>query len=83
MDHVGRGSFCGLLASMRGKLFQDEDFAELYCADNGRDSVPPSLLATALLLQTHDRTDRSALLGEMVCDADTQLITAVDVRQRF
>ena len=29
--------------------------AELYCADNGRDSVPPSLLATALLLQTYDR----------------------------
>ena len=27
----------------------------LYCADNGRDSVPPSLLATVLLLQAHDR----------------------------
>ena len=39
---------------MRGKLFRDEDFAELYCADNGRESVPPSLLATALLLQAHD-----------------------------
>ena len=55
MDHVGRGSFYGLLASMRGQLFRDEEFAELYCADNGRDSVPPSLLATALLLQTYDR----------------------------
>ena len=55
IDHVGRGSFYGLLASMRGRLFRDEDFAELYCADNGRDSVPPSLLATALLLQTYDR----------------------------
>ena len=46
IEHVGRGSFYGLLASMRGQLFEDEDFAELYCADNGRDSVPPSLLAT-------------------------------------
>ena len=55
IDHVGRGSFYGLLASMRGRLFRDEDFAELYCVDNGRDSVPPSLLATALLLQTYDR----------------------------
>ena len=55
IDHVGRGSFYGLLASMRGQLFEDEEFAELYCADNGRDSVPPSLLSTALLLQTHDR----------------------------
>ena len=26
-----------------------------YCVDNGRDSVPPSLLATALLLQSHDK----------------------------
>ena len=43
IDHVGRGSFYGLLASMRGQLFRDEEFAELYCADNGRDSVPPSL----------------------------------------
>ena len=36
IDHVGRGSFYGLLASMRGQLFEDEEFAELYCADNGR-----------------------------------------------
>ena len=45
---VGRESFYGLLASMRGRLFRDADFAEFYCPDNGRDSVPPSLLATAL-----------------------------------
>jgi len=41
---------------MRGQLVRDEEFAKLYCLDNGRNSVPPSLLATALLLQTHDRT---------------------------
>jgi hypothetical protein len=40
---------------MRGQLFGDEEFAELYCRDNGRNSVPPSLLATALLLQAYDR----------------------------
>ena len=55
LDHVGRHSFYGFLASMRGQLFRDEEFAELYCPDNGRNSVPPSLLATALLLQTHDK----------------------------
>lgn len=53
-EFVGRDSFYGFLASQRGKLFCDEDFAGLYCADNGRTSVPPSLLATALVLQTHD-----------------------------
>ena len=54
LDHVGRETFYGLLASLRGRLFRDSDFAEFYCADNGRDGVPPSLLATALLLQSHD-----------------------------
>ena len=50
LDYVGKDTFYGLLASLRGQLFSDDDFAEIYCPDNGRDSVPPSLLATALLL---------------------------------
>lgn len=54
LDFVGRDSFYGFLASQRGKLFRDEDFAEFYCPDNGRPSVAPSLLANVLLLQTHD-----------------------------
>ena len=53
IDHVGADSFYGLLASLRGQLFRDEEFAALYCPDNGRGSVPPSLLATALLLQAY------------------------------
>src|SRR5712691_712486 len=53
-DFVGRGTFYGFLASQRGQLFRDEDFAGLYCRYNGRPSVPPSLLATALVLQTYD-----------------------------
>ena len=55
LDHVGKDTFYGLLASLRGWLFRDANFAAFYCADNGRDSVPPSLLATALLLQFHDK----------------------------
>ncbi len=35
-------------------MFRDDEFAALYCRDNGRPSVPPSLLATALFLQTYD-----------------------------
>ena len=54
LDVVGRDAFNGLLASLRGQLFRDADFAELCCPDNGRASVAPSLLATALLLQVHD-----------------------------
>ena len=69
LDHVGRDTFYGLLASLRGRLFQD---AEFYCADNGRDSVPPSLLATALLLQVHDK----------VSDAEAKARADFDIRGR-
>lgn len=55
LDFVGKDTFYGLLASLRGELFGDEDFADLYCPDNGRPGVAPSILATALLLQAHDR----------------------------
>src|SRR3712207_7847689 len=51
---VGRGSVYGWLASQRGELFRDEEFAGLYALDTGRPSVPPSLLATALVLQAYD-----------------------------
>ena len=54
LEHAGRDSFYGFLAGQRGRLFRDEDFAALYCPANGRPSVPPSLLATALVLQTYD-----------------------------
>lgn len=55
LDFVGRDTFYGLLASLRGKLFQDQDFSDLYCLDNPRPGVAPSILATALLLQAHDK----------------------------
>src|ERR671912_429476 len=54
LDHVRRDSFYGFLAIHREELFRDEDFADLYCLDNGRPSISPSLLATALLLQAYE-----------------------------
>ena len=56
LDHVGRDTFHGLLASRRGHLFRDSDFAEFCCADNGRDSVPLSLPATAFLFRSRDNS---------------------------
>ena len=55
LKFVGEASFYGFLARQGRELFRDEDFAALYCLDNGRTSVPPSLLCVALLLQTHDK----------------------------
>ena len=82
IDHVGRGSFYGLLASMRGQLFRDEDFAELYCADNGRDSVPPSLLATALLLQTYDRASDAEAKQRADFDIRWKVALGIEVESR-
>lgn len=82
IDHVGRGSFYGLLASMRGTLFRDEDFAELYCVDNGRDSVPPSLLATALLLQTHDRVSDAEAKQRADFDIRWKVALGIEVEDR-
>jgi hypothetical protein len=53
-EFVGQRTFYGFLASQRDELFRDQDFAALYSRNRGRPSVPPSLLATALVLQTYD-----------------------------
>ena len=42
LDHVGRDTFYGLLASQRGRLFRDADFVVFYCADNGRTACRPA-----------------------------------------
>jgi transposase len=55
LDFVGRNTFYAFLARHRGEIFRDEDFAALYHPTTGRPSIPPSLLATALVLQTYDR----------------------------
>lgn len=54
LDHVGKGSFYGLLARHGGEWFRDEDYEELYRKDVGRPSVPPSQLCIALMLQTYE-----------------------------
>ena len=77
IDHVGAESFYGLMASLRGQFFRDEDFAELYCPDNGRGSVPPSLLATALLLQAYDQT--SDLESKARADFDVRWKVALGI----
>jgi hypothetical protein len=47
-------SFYGRMAAIGDVLFPDEDLAGMYCADNGRPSLPPSLMNGVLLLQFYD-----------------------------
>jgi len=82
LDFVGRDSFYGFLASQRGKLFRDEDFAEIYCPDNGRPSVAPSLLANALLLQTHDKVSDEEAKGRADYDLRWKVALGIEVDER-
>ena len=82
LDHVGKDTFYGLLASMRGHLFRDADFAGFYCADNGRDSVPPSLLATALLLQSHDKVSDAEAKARADFDLRWKVALGIEAEDR-
>ena len=82
LDHVGKDTFYGLLASLRGRLFRDADFAVFYCSDNGRDSVPPSLLATALLLQSHDKVSDAEAKARADFDIRWKVALGIEVEDR-
>ena len=84
LDFVGRDTFHGRLALMRerGELFCDEDFAELYCADNGRPSVSPALLATTLLLQCHDKVSDREAKRRADLDLGWKVALGVDLEER-
>ena len=82
LDHVGKDTFYGLLASLRGQLFRDSDFAEFYCPDNGRDSVPPSLLTTALLLQTHDKVSDAEAKARADFDIRWKVALGIEIEDR-
>ena len=79
LDHVGRDTFYGMLASLRGRLFRD---AEFYCPDNGRDSVPPSLLATVLLLQSHDKVSDAEAKARADFDIRWKVALGIEIEDR-
>lgn len=69
-EAVEKMGFYGKLAGEGSRIFRDEDFAEIYCSNNGRPSVPPSLLCIARLLQFYDG----------VSDAEVVARTQYDLR---
>jgi len=54
LEYVGRDTLYGYLAQQRERIFRDEDFAVLYCQNNGRPSVPPSVAVTILFLRAYE-----------------------------
>src|SRR5579859_1522684 len=81
-EFVGRRTFYGYLASERGELFNDADFAELYCPNNGRPSVPPSLLATALVLQTYDDVSDEEATRRAAFDLQWKVALGIELEVR-
>jgi transposase len=82
LDFVGRDNIYGFLARQRGELFRDEDFAELYCPDNGRPSVAPSLLANALILQTYEQVSDEEAKARADYDLRWKVALGVEVEER-
>ena len=80
LDFVGRDSFYGRLAEARDRLFRDEDFAVLYSADNGRPCVPPSILAVALLLKTHDKVSDQEATRRAKLDMGWKVALGIDMQ---
>ena len=81
-DFVGRGTFYGWLASQRGELFPDALFAGLYAHGWGRPSVPPSLLATALVLQTYDGVSDEEAARRAAYDLQWKVALGVELETR-
>src|SRR6266567_1437000 len=81
-EFVGQRTFYGFLASQRGELFLDADFGELYCPNNGRPSVPPSLLATALVLQAYDGVSDDEATRRAAFDLQWKVALSVELDVR-
>lgn len=63
---VPPGSMFAFLAQHRAEVFPDEDFADLFSQDRGRPSIPATVMAAVMTLQTlHDYSDRET--AEAVC----------------
>lgn len=65
---VPADSFYARLGAVMEQLFADDDLAELYCLDNGRPSLPPSLMSGILLLQFYDDVSDAEAIARLAFD---------------
>lgn len=65
---VPSDSFYGRMGAVSDELFSDDDLAEMYCPNNGRPSLPPSLMSGVLLLQLHDDVSDGEAVDRMLYD---------------
>ena len=65
---VPADSFYARMGAVNDVLFQDEDLAGLYCEDNGRPSLPPSLISGIILLQFYDDVSDAEAIDRLKFD---------------
>jgi hypothetical protein len=70
---VPADSFYGRMGVVHDVLFSDDDLALMYCPDNGRPSIPPSLMCGATLLQFHDDVSDAEAVDRMRFDRRWQV----------
>ena len=59
---IDKKSFYAKMRECADKIITDDEFADIYCLNNGRPSVPPARLTKVLILETYeDLSDREAL----------------------
>jgi len=70
---VPADSFYGRMGAVNDVLFCDDDLAMMYCLDNGRPSIPPSLMCGATLLQFYDDVSDAEAVDRMRFDRRWQV----------
>ena len=65
---VPADSFYGRMGAVSDVLFRDDDLEMMYCPDNGRPSIPPSLLSGVTLLQFHDNVSDAEAVERTMFD---------------
>lgn len=65
---VPADSFYARLGAVIEQLFADDDLAGMYSPDNGRPSIPPSLLSGLLLLQFYDDVSDAEAVARLEFD---------------
>jgi transposase len=65
---IPAGSVFAFLAEHREDLFPESMFADLYPSSNGRPSVPPQILATAVVLQVLENLSDHDAVTALRCD---------------
>lgn len=59
---IDKKSFYAKMRKFADRIITDDEFADIYCLNNGRPSVPPARLTKVLILETYeDLSDREAL----------------------